>query len=89
MNAMLAGLLEKLEQEQGIAPAQGSNILNTIAQHIKEQFPQIGGMLDNVLGTQSPNATSTPADQGNISGNSSLEELEALAKNKLGGLFGK
>ena len=89
MNAMLSGLLEKLEQQHGLAPSQSSGILNTIAQHIKEQFPQIGGMLDSVLGTQSSGTDATSAGQSNVAGNSSLGELEELAKSKLGGLFGK
>ena len=91
---MLSGLLDKLEQEHGIAPAQGSGILNTIAQHIKEQFPQIGGMLDSVLGTQSAATSATtntvnPTTATNSGSTSSLEELEEMAKSKLGGIFGK
>ena len=85
---MLSELLQKLEGEHGIAPAQGTGILNTITQHIKQQFPVVGEMLDKVLGSQA-NSTVNSSNPLNTSVNeSSLQQLEDLAKSKLGGLFG-
>ncbi|MEO8861314.1 MAG: hypothetical protein ABI358_07815 [Ginsengibacter sp.] len=86
---MLSELLQKLETEHGIPPAQGSGIINTIIEHVKAKFPQVGGMIDSVLGSQ---MSSTSNMQGaNVSDGSenSLQQLEDLAKTKLGGLFGK
>jgi len=88
---MLSDLLKKLEGEHGISPSQGTDILSTITQHIKEKFPMIGGMLDNVLGSQASSSMNTTnmntTDTPNVHENS-LQQLEELAKSKLGGLFG-
>ncbi len=51
---MLSELLQKLETEHGIPPAKGSAIINTIIQHVKEKFPQVAGMIDGFLGSQTP-----------------------------------
>lgn len=88
---MLSELLQKLEAEHGIDPAQGTNILNTIAQHIKEKFPMVGGMIDNLFAGQGTTTTSA-ADNTNVQSSnnseSTLQQLEDMAKSKLGGLFG-
>lgn len=85
---MLTELLQKLESQHGIAPSQGQNILSTIAQHIKEQFPMVGGMLDKAFGSGHPVAGDSNNNQ-NISGHtSSLQQLEDMVKGKLGGLLG-
>jgi len=87
---MLSELLQKLETEHGISPEQGSNILNTIAGHIKEKFPMVGGMIDNLLGTQTAttDATGTTTAGTTATHESTLQQLEDMAKSKLGGLFG-
>ena len=86
---MLSELLQKLETEHGIPPAQGSGIINTIIEHVKEKFPQVGGMIDSVLGSQMSGTSGMPDAVGNTGSESSLSQLEDLAKSKLGGLFGK
>lgn len=83
---MLTDLLQKLEAQHGIAPAQGQNILNTITQQLKEKFPMVGNMLDNVIGGNAA-AANTSGAQPNVH-ESKLQQLEELAKGKLGGLFG-
>ncbi len=84
---MLSDLLQKLEGQHGIAPEQGQSILNTITQHIKENFPSIGGMLDGVLGQQAA-ANQTSSTTAQTAGNeSTLQKLEDLAKSKLGGMI--
>jgi len=86
---MLQDLIKKLEAEHGIAPEQGNGILNTIVQHIKEKFPMVGQMLDNTIGSSSSSATNTTNVQNNSSSNeTSLQQLEELAKSKLGSFFG-
>ena len=85
---MLSELLQKLESEHGIAPAQGQRILNTIVQHIKENFPAAGPMIDKILGGESSATTTNTDVQNNSENESDLEKLEDLAKSKLGGLFG-
>jgi hypothetical protein len=85
---MLQDLLKKLEEEHGIAPSQGSGILNTITQHIKQQFPMVGEMLDKVLGSQATSTENTSNPLNNTVNESSLQQLEDLAKSKLGGMFG-
>lgn len=85
---MLSELLQKIEGEHGIPPEKATGVINTIVEHLKEKFPQVGGMLDSALGTQtaSPSTGTTPDASG---GNESmLGKLEDLAKSKLGGLFG-
>ncbi len=61
---MVSELLQKLENEHGITPSQAQGILNTIAMHIKEKFPMVGGMIDNVIGgntsSASTNSTAFP-----------------------------
>lgn len=86
---MLSELLQKLETEHGIPPAQGSGIINTIIQHIKEKFPQVAGMIDSVLGSQKSGTSNMNGSTVNDGSENSLQQLEDLAKSKLGGLFGK
>jgi hypothetical protein len=86
---MLSELLQKLENEHDISPEQGSGIINTIVQHLKEKFPQVGGMIDSALGTQGSAPSNTAVTPGSAANESSLEKLEELAKSKLGGFFGK
>ncbi len=86
---MLSELLQKLENEHGISPDQGNSIVNTIVQHLKEKFPQVGGMIDGVLGTGASAPSNTVGTADSSGTGSSLEKLEGFAKSKLGGLFGK
>lgn len=86
---MLSDILQKLEAEHGIDPAQGQNILNTITQQITERFPAVGGILNGVLGQQ---ATTTQAQTQTTSlpstgQETTLQKLEDMVKGKLGGLI--
>lgn len=84
---MLSDILQKLEAQHGIAPQQGQDILNTITQHIKENFPSIGGMLDGVIGQQGATNQTSVAGSESTGNESALQKLEDLAKSKLGGLI--
>lgn len=89
---MLTELLEKLEGQHGISPELGKGVLNTIVEHIKEKFPMVGNMLNGVLGGQAGSATtdnSSNQTNAGTGGESTLQILEDLAKNKLGGMFGR
>ena len=86
---MLSELLQKLETEHGIPPAQGSGIINTIIQHVKEKFPQVAGMIDSISGSHITDSSNMPGASLNDGSENSLQQLEDLAKSKLGGLFGK
>lgn len=103
INNMLEELLQKLQSEHGLSAEQSSGILNTISSFVKEKFPMMAGMIDNILpsGTAVSNAeskakTSGSPDDGNIMDKISEilpagagEKIEEIAKDKLGGLFGK
>ena len=87
---MLSELIEKLEREHGISTAQSHGILNTIAQHIKEKFPMVGGMIDNIFGSDaaSPSTNNTDIQDTNASASETTsEKMEDLVKSKLGGFF--
>ncbi|MDQ6904336.1 MAG: hypothetical protein M3139_15165 [Bacteroidota bacterium] len=85
---MLSELLQKLETEHGIPPAKGSAIINTIIQHVKEKFPQVAGMIDGLLGSQTPTNSNVKGNPSNDESENSLQQLEDRAKSKLGGFFG-
>ena len=85
---MLKELLEKLEGQHGIPQEQGTGIINTIVQHIKDNFPMVGGMLDSVMGGQNTSTTASQNGQVTPVNESPLQKLEDLAKSKMGGLFG-
>lgn len=100
---MLEELLQKLQSEHGLSAEQSSGVLNTISSFVKEKFPMMAGMIDNILpsGTAASNAeskakTSGSPDDGNIMDKISEilpggagEKIEEIAKDKLGSLFGK
>ena len=89
LNQMFSELLQKLESEHGIDPAKGHGILNTIAEHIKEKFPMVGGMLDNVLGEHNSSSSISGNRSSNTASNvNSMEELQNMSNNKPGGLIG-
>jgi hypothetical protein len=77
---MLSELLQKLEAQHGIPQSQGSSILNTIAQHIKEKFPQVGGMLDSVLGTGTAASSDTAGTQSTTGNEVLLSNWKILPK---------
>lgn len=95
-------LIERLQREHGLDPAQSYNILNTVKEFIKEKFPMVGGAIDNLF----PQQPATPAgDTGTTEGPAQKggsfldrisdyipgdlrEKAEQIAKNNLGGMFG-
>ncbi len=96
-------LLQKLQNIHGLSAEQAHGILNTITGYIKEKFPMVGGAIDNLFpsGTTPAapaDATATNAPQSGggffdkisqlIPGGASVENIEEMAKEKLGGLFG-
>ena len=54
-------LLQKLQDQHGLAPEQSHGILNTIKDFIKEKFPMMAGAVDNLF----PAANATPGTTGN------------------------
>lgn len=42
-------LLEKLQKEAGLTPEQAVKAITTIADYVKEQFPMLGGAVDNIF----------------------------------------
>ncbi|MGI8952301.1 MAG: hypothetical protein ACR2FN_12060 [Chitinophagaceae bacterium] len=56
-------LIQKLQNMHGLSAEQSHEILNTIAQYIKEKFPMLGGAVDNLFHTSSTSATSAGAAQ--------------------------
>ena len=97
---MLEELLQRLQTEHGLSHEQSGGILNTISSFVKEKFPMMAGMIDNILPSGASNAQSKtnvpdPADEGSIFDKISTmipggaEEKIEQVKDKLGGLFGK
>lgn len=95
---MLKELLEKLEGQHGLQPEQGTGIINTIVQHIKDAYPMIGGLLGSALGGGQTGSfgsgqtgslgNNTTTQQTNTGSETTLQKLEDLAKGHLGGMFG-
>ncbi|HEY5465103.1 MAG TPA: hypothetical protein VIJ95_17705 [Hanamia sp.] len=97
-------LIQKLQSIHGLSADQAHGILNTITGYIKEKFPMIGGAIDNLFPSDNASAgnttttTTTTTTQGGggvfdkiselIPGGASVENIENLAKEKLGGFFG-
>ncbi len=42
-------LIDRLTQEVGITPEQAQKAIETIANFVKEQFPMIGGAVDQIF----------------------------------------
>lgn len=91
-------LLKQLQEKHGLSFEQGSNILVTISQFLKEKFPMLAGAIDNFLPAQG--ASEGPIGDANSAGSfldkisdfipgSTGEKIEEFAKDKLGGMLGK
>jgi hypothetical protein len=46
-------LVERLTKEVGITPEQAQKAIETMTNYVKEQFPMIGGAVDQMFGQQS------------------------------------
>ena len=53
-------LIQKLQDQHGLAPEQSHGILNTIKDFIKEKFPMMAGAVDNLFPAGAATNTSTP-----------------------------
>lgn len=96
-------LIQKLQSVHGLSAEQSMGILKTITGYIKEKFPMVEGMVDNLFqsGT-TPSAPGTSPDQAQGEGTNSNdlmdkikgfmpgaeEKIEEIAKGKLGDFFG-
>jgi len=60
-------LIKKLEEKHSLTSAQAYGILNTITDFIKEKFPMVGGMVDNLFPHNNNSETST-GDTGSTEG---------------------
>ena len=48
-------LIDRLVSEAGITPEQAKKSVETIANYVKEQFPMLGGAVDQVFKSNSSN----------------------------------
>lgn len=49
LNNKVNELVDRLVQEVGITPEQATKSLETIAQYVKDKFPMLGGMVNNLF----------------------------------------
>jgi len=66
-------LIQKLQDQHGLAPEQSHGILNTIKDFIKEKFPMMAGAVDNLFPAGSATAntstgTTPTGDTGSTDG---------------------
>ena len=91
-------LLKQLQDKHGISLEQGSSILTTISNYLKEKFPMLAGAIDNFIPAQQGTGV-TPVGENTadslldkisdfIPGDTG-EKFESFAKEKLGGILGK
>ena len=45
-------LISRISSEVGISEDQSKKVLNVISDFIKEKYPAVGGMMDNLLSSQ-------------------------------------
>lgn len=45
-------LIDKLVKEAGLTPEQAQKSLQVVVEFVKEQFPMLGGAVDNIFGQQ-------------------------------------
>ena len=45
-------LIDKLVKEAGLTPEQAQKSLEVVVEFVKEQFPMLGGAVDNIFGQQ-------------------------------------
>ena len=45
-------LINRISSEVGISEEQSKQVLNVISEFIKEKYPAVGGMMDNLLSSQ-------------------------------------
>lgn len=75
-------LIQKLQEAHGLSAEQSHQILGTIAAYLKEQFPMVGGAIDNLFqsGTTPSGPGTTPED---------VQSTVADPKNENGDLMDK
>jgi len=61
-------LIKKLQENHGLTAEQSYGILNTIKEFIKEQFPMIGGAIDNLLPENNAGNKTSTGDTGSTEG---------------------
>ena len=61
-------LLQKLQDEHGLAPEQSHGILNTIKDFIKEKFPMMAGAVDNLFPAGTAAGNTSTGDTGSTDG---------------------
>ena len=61
-------LIKKLQENHSLTAEQSYAILNTIKEFIKEQFPMIGGAIDNLLPQNNAGNTTSTGDTGSTDG---------------------
>ena len=61
-------LIKKLQEKNGLTSDQSYGVLNTIKDFIKEKFPMVGGMVDNLFLDDNANETTPAGDTGTTQG---------------------
>ena len=49
LNNKINELVERIVQQTGITPEQAAKTIETIAAYVKEKFPMLGGMVNNLF----------------------------------------
>ena len=68
-------LIQKLQNDHGLDPAQAHGIINTIKDFIKEKFPMMAGAVDNLFPTETAAANTPTGDTGSTDGPAEKAEV--------------
>ena len=64
----MSELIKQIVEKTGVPAEQAQQVVDVVANFVKQQFPQFGGQIDSLLGTNG-------GDSGNAGGNNILGDL--------------
>jgi hypothetical protein len=64
----MSELIKQIVEKTGVPAEQAQQVVEVIANFVKQKFPQFGGQIDSLLGTEGDNS-------GNAGGNNILGDL--------------
>jgi hypothetical protein len=65
----MSELIKQIVEKTGVPAEQAQQVLDVVANFVKQKFPQIGGQIDSLLGTSGGD------NSGNAGGNNILGDL--------------
>ena len=64
----MSELIKQIVEKTGVPAEQAQQVIDVVANYVKQKFPQFGGQIDSLLGAGGDNA-------GNTGGNNILGDL--------------